>query len=148
MNNLLKFIQGIAQFFNWYFAIPDLIFAGAKQLGGIRMDPVNKWLVTIIIMFTVLIATIGWKSGSGRYEMTVMPSQYDNHQTIYVLDTRSGDVEAKLQSADDFLTKEGKVKNYFVTVKKEKPSWRNNYNNTYTPKKRRPHVYGQSPTYQ
>ena len=112
------------------------------------MDPVNKWMTSIICIFIALLIAIVWKAGAGRYEMVVMPSQYDNHQVIYVLDTKSGDVEGKLQPEDTFLTKEGKVRNYFVEVKKEKPSWRNNYNSTYTPKKRSNNVYGQNPTRQ
>ena len=61
------------------------------------MDPVNKWLLTIIA-FMIGVLVVMWNvAGSGRYEFTVERSTlFDKHAVVYVLDTKDGDVKAQL----------------------------------------------------
>ncbi len=66
------------------------------------MDPINKWLTVIIGFMLALLIIISWKAGSGRYEFSVQKSTlFSNHAVVYVLDTKNGDVRAKLVSEDD-----------------------------------------------
>jgi len=61
------------------------------------MDPINKWLTVIIGFMIALLIVISYKAGSGRYEFTVKKSvQFSDHAVVYVLDTKKGDVYAKL----------------------------------------------------
>ena len=68
------------------------------------MDPVNKWLTTVILFMAAFLAVMFYKVGSGRYEMAVQPSTiYENHAVVYVLDTKDGNVHAKLVDEEDLL---------------------------------------------
>lgn len=110
------------------------------------MDPVNKWLCVIIAMFMALIITIGWKSGSGRYELTAVDSAYENHQIVYVLDTKSGEVTATLHNQEDHFTDKGKLRSYAIIVKKGSDDGRDTYYNRdqdiYKPKTSKSQNYG------
>jgi hypothetical protein len=64
------------------------------------MDPINKWLTVIIGFMVTLLIVISWKAGSGRYQMTVTVTN-EIIETIYVLDTKNGDVQAKIVAASD-----------------------------------------------
>jgi len=61
------------------------------------MDPVNKWLTTIILLMLGVLFVM-WHVGTvGKYEFAVEKSTlFDNHAVVYVLDTKSGDVKAQL----------------------------------------------------
>ena len=66
------------------------------------MDPVNKWLTTIIIFMAAVVIVIAWKAGSGRYDVVVEVSQtIEAHSVVYVVDTKSGAVFAKLVDEND-----------------------------------------------
>lgn len=66
------------------------------------MDPVNKWLFTIIVFMAAVVALLFYKAGAGRYEFAVEKSSlFQNHAVVYVLDTKDGDVHAKLVDEDD-----------------------------------------------
>lgn len=71
------------------------------------MDPVNKWLTVIILFMVALLIVIGWKAGSGRYELEVIKGP-DGYATVYVLDTKDGDVRAQLINEHDELTNKGR----------------------------------------
>ena len=61
------------------------------------MDPVNKWLLTVISFMVGILAVMWHVSGSGRYEFAVERSSlFDKHAVVYVLDTKDGDVKAQL----------------------------------------------------
>lgn len=65
------------------------------------MDPVNKWLTTVILFMVALLFVIGWKAGAGRYEFAVQSSSIlKNHSVVYVLDTTDGNVKARLVNED------------------------------------------------
>ena len=84
------------------------------------MDVVNKWLLMIGCFFTALIITLGWTSGSGKYSVYVTDSPYVGYQMVYVVNTRSGEVKAKMHSIDEHVAKNsGKVKDYLVDVVKD-----------------------------
>ena len=69
------------------------------------MDPVNKWLFTVILFMSAFLAVVGYKAGSGRYEMQVVDSQYfEKTRIVYVLDTKDGTVRAKMHLEEDLLT--------------------------------------------
>jgi hypothetical protein len=70
------------------------------------MDPVNKWLTTIILFMIALLIVIGWKAGSGRYELSVVPG-LEGFATVYVLDTKDGEVRAQMVNEYDELTNKG-----------------------------------------
>lgn len=75
------------------------------------MDPVNKWLLTVILFMAATLAVIGWKAGSGRYEMAVAPSAViEGHYVVSVLDTKDGEVHSKLISEQDLMYNDGRVK--------------------------------------
>ena len=95
------------------------------------MDPVNKWLCVIIGMFVALVITIGWKSGSGRYEIHAVDSAYQNHQIVYVLDTKNGEVTATLHNQEDHFTDKGKPRDYAIIVKKSSDGGRSTYGYSY-----------------
>jgi len=61
------------------------------------MDPVNKWLMTVIF-FMLGILFVMWHVGTvGRYEFAVEKSAlFANHAVVYVLDTKDGEVKAQL----------------------------------------------------
>lgn len=70
------------------------------------MDPVNKWIWTVVIFMAALIITIGWKAGAGTYEMVVMPSSLlKDHDIIYILDTKNGEVKARPWDHNEFRGK-------------------------------------------
>ena len=72
------------------------------------MDPVNKRLWTIIVFMTALIVVISYKAGSGRYEMQVVHFKaLKDHDLVYILDTKSGDIKARALSHDKFKLKTG-----------------------------------------
>lgn len=68
------------------------------------MDPVNKWL-TVIILFMIATLYVLWSiGGSGRYAVVVQESVlFSNHAVVYVLDTKDGDVKAKLVDENDLV---------------------------------------------
>ena len=66
------------------------------------MDPVNKWLLTVISFMVGILAVMWHVSGSGRYEFAVERSTlFDKHAVVYVLDTKDGDVKAQLFDEND-----------------------------------------------
>ncbi len=72
------------------------------------MDPVNKWLWTIILFMTTLIIVIGFKAGSGRYEMQVVHFKaLKNHDLVYILDTKDGTIKARALDHEKFRIKTG-----------------------------------------
>ncbi len=72
------------------------------------MDPVNKWLWTIILFMTTLIIVISFKAGSGRYEMQVVHFKaLKSHDLIYVLDTKNGEIRARVLDHEKFRLKTG-----------------------------------------
>lgn len=93
------------------------------------MDPVNKWLWTIIVFMSALIIVVGWKAGSGRYEMEVVySSTLENHDVIYVLDTKNGNIKARPWSHDEFKGKTGSnagkvLKKWKLIKSKTKRQW-------------------------
>jgi len=63
------------------------------------MDVVNKWILVIILFMSALIGAMIYMngSGSGRYQMSVQLSNIsDQAAVVYVLDTKTGEVQAKL----------------------------------------------------
>ena len=95
------------------------------------MDPVNKWLTVIICMFIAMICVVGWKAGSGRYEITTMESSHENHQVVYVLDTKTGKVTASLHDQGTHFTEKGKKRDYAVVVKTDSDDGRKVYDYGY-----------------
>lgn len=61
------------------------------------MDPVNKWLMTVIFLM-IGVLFVMWHVGTvGRYEFAVEKSTlFDSHAVVYVLDTKDGEVRAQL----------------------------------------------------
>jgi hypothetical protein len=60
------------------------------------MDPVNKW-ITVVIIFMAAVLIVLWKAQTGSYEFVVQKSTLlENHSVVYVLDKKSGEVQAKL----------------------------------------------------
>lgn len=85
------------------------------------MDPVNKWLWTIVAFMTALIIVISIKAGSGTYEMVVMPSKVlSNHDVVYVLNTKSGEIRARAWGHDGLRfisgSSAGKISKRWVTI--------------------------------
>ena len=75
------------------------------------MDPVNKWLLTIMVFFTAFLGVMYYTAGSGRYQMTVLESELvPNHKVVFVLDTKDGEVKAQLANEED-LQYDGKPRN-------------------------------------
>jgi len=75
------------------------------------MDPVNKWLLVIVLFMVSLLFAIWYSSGVGRYEMLAAPStMIGEHYVIFVLDTKDGDVYGKLVDEDAMLNGAGKVR--------------------------------------
>jgi len=71
------------------------------------MDPVNKWL-TVIILFMCGVLFVGWNAaGSGRYEMEV--ALVDGAQTVFVLDTKDGEVKAQVVDSSDLYNNTGQA---------------------------------------
>jgi hypothetical protein len=64
------------------------------------MDPVNKWLLTVIIFMAAMLGLLWNVAGAGRYEMTVVAST-GNYATVYVLDTKDGEVKAQVLDEAD-----------------------------------------------
>jgi len=95
------------------------------------MDVVNKWLTLIGVMGAILIITVGWKAGSGKYAIYVTDAPYEDYQMVYTVNTRSGEVKGKMHHLGEHFTKDGQVRDYAVKViKKEDPnqySYRYNY---------------------
>ncbi len=75
------------------------------------MDPVNKWLLTIILFMSGVLI-VAWNIGSvGRYAFVVERSlQFPDHAVVYVLDTKKGDVKAQLFDKNDLHYKDS-IKN-------------------------------------
>jgi len=66
------------------------------------MDPVNKWLTTIILFMSAVLLLMWNVSGAGRYEFAVEESTlFKNHAVVYVLDTKDGEVKAQLVDEND-----------------------------------------------
>jgi hypothetical protein len=66
------------------------------------MDPVNKWLTTIIIFMIVLILTVFYTGGSQRYEfLTSRSILFPDSTAVYVLDTKTGKVYGKIVNESD-----------------------------------------------
>ena len=66
------------------------------------MDPVNKWLTTIIFFMAGVLIVMWHVGGAGRYEFVVEESTlFKNHAVVYVLDTKDGDVKAQLFDEND-----------------------------------------------
>ncbi len=61
------------------------------------MDPVNKWLTTVIFLM-IGVLFVMWHIGTvGRYEFAVEKSViFNDHAVVYVLDTKDGEVRAQL----------------------------------------------------
>jgi capsular polysaccharide biosynthesis protein len=95
------------------------------------MDPVNKWLTLVAVLFITLIIAIVWKAGGGKYEIYVTDSTYENYQMVYVLNTRNGEVKAKMHYLGEHMTKEEKVKDYAVDVIDELNPGRYSYKYSY-----------------
>lgn len=63
------------------------------------MDVVNKWLMVVILFMAALVGAMIYMngSGSGRYQLAVNPSTLNTKfATVYVLDTKTGEVQAKI----------------------------------------------------
>ena len=61
------------------------------------MDPVNKWLTTVILFMIGVLIVLGYTAGSGKYEFVVAESTLlSNHAVVYVLNTKTGNVDAQL----------------------------------------------------
>ena len=61
------------------------------------MDPVNKWLTTIILFMAAVLFVLWSVGGAGRYELVVERSTlFTNHTVVYILDTKKGAVKAQL----------------------------------------------------
>ncbi|KPK10634.1 MAG: hypothetical protein AMJ56_07640 [Anaerolineae bacterium SG8_19] len=66
------------------------------------MEPVNKWLLTVISFMIAVLVVLAWKAGSGHYEMVVRDSVlFEGRTVVYVLDTKSGDVNAIITNEND-----------------------------------------------
>jgi hypothetical protein len=66
------------------------------------MDPVNKWLTTIIFFMAAVLFVMWHSTGAGRYELAVEKSTlFENHAVVYVLDTKDGEVKAQLVDEND-----------------------------------------------
>ena len=75
------------------------------------MDPVNKWLTTIILFMIATLCVIGWKAGSGRYEFKVVESTlFNSHAVVYVLDTKDGEIYAKMVDEHDLTATTSRAK--------------------------------------
>lgn len=92
------------------------------------MDPVNKWLLTIISFMIAVLAVLYYTAGSGRYQMTITRSALvAGHSVVYVLDTKDGEVKAQLASEED-LQYDGRPRNTSKTVFSIDPPNRYGYN--------------------
>ena len=61
------------------------------------MDPVNKWLTTVIFFMVGILFVMWHVAGAGRYEFAVERSMmFSEHAVVYVLDTKKGEVKAQL----------------------------------------------------
>ena len=61
------------------------------------MDPVNKWLMTVIFFMIGVLVVLWYVGGAGRYEFAVEKSTVlTSHAVVYILDTKDGDVKAQL----------------------------------------------------
>lgn len=66
------------------------------------MDPVNKWLTTIILFMMAVLLLMWNVAGAGRYEFTVKESTlFDSYVVVYILDTKDGEVKAQLVNEDN-----------------------------------------------
>lgn len=66
------------------------------------MDPVNKWLLTVISFMVGILFVMWHVAGAGRYEFAVERSSlFDKHAVVYVLDTKGGEVKARLFDEND-----------------------------------------------
>jgi len=75
------------------------------------MDPVNKWLSVVILFMVALLCVIWGSAGVGRYELFVQPSDISSgYSTLFVLDTKNGEVHAKIISEDDLFISEARPK--------------------------------------
>lgn len=83
------------------------------------MDPVNKWLTVICCFALALLCVIAYVGGSGKYAIYVTGSDYEGYQMVYVVNTKNGQVKAKLHNTDVHLDNVGKVRNYAVDVVEE-----------------------------
>ena len=92
------------------------------------MDPVNKWLTTVIfLMISVLF--VMWHVGSvGRYEFAVEKSSlFANHAVVYVLDTKDGQVKAQLVDENDLHHNNTIKSNPKVVLEYERSGYRGRY---------------------
>jgi len=93
------------------------------------MDPVNKWLTTVILFMAATLAVLYYTAGSGRYTMiTATSALYKNHAVIYVLDTKDGIVQAKLVDENELVFKDGRTKDNPSTIFDITPPNRYGYN--------------------
>ena len=83
------------------------------------MDPITKWILTIIGMFITLIIVMALGAGAGKYSIYVTDSPYEGYSMVYVVNTKSGEVKAKLHRIEDHISKNGKVKDYAEDVIEE-----------------------------
>jgi len=61
------------------------------------MDPINKWLTTVIFFMIAMLFVMWHIGGAERYEFAVEKSTlFSNHAVVYVLDTKDGEVKAQL----------------------------------------------------
>jgi hypothetical protein len=66
------------------------------------MDPVNKWL-TVIILFMAAVLWVFWSQGTvERYSMSI-EDMGNGQVTVYVLDTKDGQVQAQIVDKDEVL---------------------------------------------
>jgi hypothetical protein len=66
------------------------------------MDPVNKWLTTVILFMAGMLFVMWHVGGAGRYEIAVEKSAlFKEHAVVYVLDTKDGQVKAQLFDEND-----------------------------------------------
>ena len=66
------------------------------------MDPVNKWLTTVIFFMIAVLVVMWHVAGAGRYELAIEESTlFKNHAVVYILDTKNGEVKAQLVDEND-----------------------------------------------
>jgi hypothetical protein len=136
--------MGVLKWIVWFFINPYVeLYKWSNQnartiIGGI-MDPVNKWLWVIIIFMGVLVFSLFKIGGEGRYDMQVMEYS-DTHDLVYLLDTKSGEIKAKVHAKSVHIVEKGGeiwADTKWKDVHKEKR--RNTYYNNYNaPKNRTP----------
>ena len=92
------------------------------------MDPVNKWLTTVIFFMIAMLFVMWHVGGEGRFEIAVEKSSlFKDHAVVYMLDTKDGQVKAQLVDENDLHYQNKAKSTPQIVLEYERSGYRGRY---------------------